>query len=45
MAGGLGADTSEFKYSAEHFERVSDEVIGPEFRRKGLHWPRPAEEP
>lgn len=33
--------TSEFKYSAARFERISDEVIGPEFSRH-LHMPRTA---
>lgn len=31
--------TSDFKYSAARFERISDEVIGPEFSRH-IHMPR-----
>jgi hypothetical protein len=31
--------TSEFKYSKAKFERISDEVIGPQFARSGMHMP------
>ena len=32
--------TSEYKYSKERFERISDEVVGPDLLRSGVHMPR-----